>query len=280
MPDVDDLYQNVVGPGRRLLGHDYYGDFLNWGYWKADTETQIQACENLVDLVMSLVPSREDNLLEAGCGIGGVIRRLADRRHYHYPPAALTGINIMPDQLEACRRLVPDANFVEMNAARMTFPEDSFATVISVEAAFHFNTREQFLREALRVLRPGGYLAIADIIGFPLEGSRNFVANPAEYQRILREAGFCEVRVIDVTADTIWGHADRVLAFLRRLVADHQATEEEIELAALGRVARVAAGRYYVVAGGRKPIPGKPAWRADGGVAEYLSTLLVRTASV
>ena len=36
--------------------------------------------------------------------------------------------------------------------------------MISIEAAFHFNTREIFLKEVIRVLKPGGILSMADLI--------------------------------------------------------------------------------------------------------------------
>jgi ubiquinone/menaquinone biosynthesis C-methylase UbiE len=45
-----------------------------------------------------------------------------------------------------------------MDAARLAFADAQFDAVICVEAAFHFDTRAAFLREALRVLKPAGAL--------------------------------------------------------------------------------------------------------------------------
>src|SRR6185503_20578774 len=66
---VDQLYDKVVSKPERIFGPEYYGDFLNWGYWKADTETQVEACENLVEMVASMIPKRDGTLLEVGCGV-------------------------------------------------------------------------------------------------------------------------------------------------------------------------------------------------------------------
>src|SRR5678815_2755352 len=103
-PDVTDLYKGVTDGRERIFDASFYGDFLNWGYWRADTSNHIAACENLVELVLALAPRGGPSVLEAGCGIGGVARRLA--RDY----AEVTGINIMADQLQkSCLLYTSDA---------------------------------------------------------------------------------------------------------------------------------------------------------------------------
>src|SRR5678816_4246097 len=171
--DVVDLYKNALKSGTRIFGADFFGDFLNFGYWRADTTSQREACENLVELVLSFLPVRQGTVLEAGCGVGGVAKYISR----YFAPSAITGINVVDEQLKACRERLPAASFQAMDAARLTFDDATFDVVLSVESAFHYETREQFFMHAFRVLKPGGYLALADILSRPVEGPKNQVSD-------------------------------------------------------------------------------------------------------
>ena len=62
----------------------------------------------------------------------------------------------------------------------LDFPKPQFDAVICVEAAFHFNTRDIFLREALRILKPRGSLVLSDML------FREFLLPFAEYGQVPR----------------------------------------------------------------------------------------------
>lgn len=271
-PDVSDLYRNNTNESSdRIFGASFYGDFLNWGYWKSETADQIAACENLVELVLAMAPRSGSSVLEVGCGIGGVARRLS--RDYE----RVTGINLVDAQLERCRQLVPSATFLRMDATALEFQPGSFDDVISIEAAMHFNTRERFFEESFRVLRPGGHLLLADIIATH-QLSHSQVMDVDGYVRALQAAGFVEVRIFDVSREVTDGHTDYCLWYLRQLLAAGKIDQSRFEREAIGLVARLAATKHYIAGSARKPIERLPPWRGDRHTTEYLSSLLIRTA--
>jgi ubiquinone/menaquinone biosynthesis C-methylase UbiE len=271
-PHVTDLYPGVADDRDRIFDRRFQGDFLNWGYWTCETADHITASENLVDLVLAQAPRSGPSVLEAGCGLGGVAERLT--RHYQ----RVTGINIMADQLERCRQLVPAATFLEMDATKLALPDGSVDDVVSIEAAMHFDTRERFLAESFRVLRAGGRLLISDIIAAP-QLSRSRVTGPADYAHALEAVGFAEVRVTDVSRDTSLAHAEFCLWYLRNCLEGGAIDQPRYDRVAVGIIARLAATRCYVIASARKPPEAPPAWRREPHVGPYLSALLTATAN-
>lgn len=95
-------------------------------------------------------------VLDVACGLGGTLAALGT--------AGLTGLNLDPRQLRACRGAAPGVALVAGDACALPFADASFDTALCVEAMFHFASRATFLAEAARVLRPGGTLAISDIL--------------------------------------------------------------------------------------------------------------------
>ena len=184
----------------------YYGDsgFFNFGYWDTGAQDQSQASAALVERLLSdIADLGQGRVLDVACGLGGSTAQLTRR----YPPSAITAINISRDQLEAARARAPGCAFEQMDAARLSFADETFNAVLCVEAAFHFNTREAFLHEAFRVLKPGGSLVFSDMLlrrpllagagsAFP---SANLVADAAAYRSLLDRIGFTEVGLQEAT---------------------------------------------------------------------------------
>jgi len=135
--------------------------FFNFGYWDGRAGNQLEACECLIDeLVNGLVMKKDDKVLDVACGAGGTTHALAR----YYAPENITGINISYEQLAVAKKLCPRSTFLYMDATRLQFSDEYFDVVVCVEAAFHFDARIDFLREALRVLKPGGMLVMSDVL--------------------------------------------------------------------------------------------------------------------
>jgi MPBQ/MSBQ methyltransferase len=99
-------------------------------------------------------------VLDVGCGIGGSARILA--RDYGLD---VLGISISPVQVERARALTPpglNCRFAVMDALALEVADGSVDAVWSVEACPHMPDKQRYADELLRVLKPGGRLAVAD----------------------------------------------------------------------------------------------------------------------
>ena len=96
-------------------------------------------------------------VLDAGCGTGGLIRRLMARR----PAWRWTGVDLSPLACELARQR--GGQTVEIKEASVTalpFAEGVFDAVVSADVLYHVDDDEGALREFFRVLRPGGAVVI------------------------------------------------------------------------------------------------------------------------
>ena len=107
------------------------------------------------------IGQRRDAALDFGCGVG----RLTGGLSPHF--TSVTGVDVAPSMVEAARELHSDRGncaFVVNRANDLRWiPDDSFDFVLSLLVLQHLESTdaaESFLREFVRVLRPGGAIVV------------------------------------------------------------------------------------------------------------------------
>jgi SAM-dependent methyltransferase len=71
-----------------------------------------------------------------------------------------------------------------------TFPHDSYDVVISHENAFYYKSRKAYLKNVMRVLRPGGLLLIHDVLSLGRVRLGHGLYTLEEYTSFAKEVGF------------------------------------------------------------------------------------------
>ena len=137
---------------------------IHYGFWDADTKTHTEALVNTNSTLAELVnPTHSSNVLDAGCGIGGSSIWLAKKFGAH-----VTGITLSSKQRGKAEKHARESNvddlttFYVRDYLQTGFPDNSYDIVWGVESICYAENKDEFIREAYRVLKPGGKIVVAD----------------------------------------------------------------------------------------------------------------------
>ncbi len=114
------------------------------------TELRLEAVHSLVE------PEAGERVLDLGCAAGAISHFLIGFG------CETVGVDAEPLAIEKAQDLFPDLSFQLANVARLPFEDGSFDKAVAADLVEHLDdeTFSAMLREARRVLRPGGTLSI------------------------------------------------------------------------------------------------------------------------
>jgi SAM-dependent methyltransferase len=100
-----------------------------------------------------------DTIVDIGCHSGGFVRE-ASRRH---PARTIIGVDCSPDNIRIAQLISPQlaGRFRTMSAYRLDFAEASVDCVTMQEVLEHLEGAASAIKEANRVLKPGGVLIVS-----------------------------------------------------------------------------------------------------------------------
>jgi SAM-dependent methyltransferase len=174
-------------------------------------EFHIRGPEATQEMADEIGIGAEMQVLDVGCGLGGPSRRLASNYGCH-----VTGLDLTEAYCRVAKtfsvRLGLDhlVSYRTGNALDMPFEDMRFDVLWTQHASMNISDKAQLYSEMYRVLKPGGHLAIYDIIAgpggdvyFPVPWARDpsisFLATGDELRHFLAAAGFDIISWRDTT---------------------------------------------------------------------------------
>src|SRR5580704_7973851 len=203
-----DLYNNAYGnyasDPYRLVRIETYGQYFGQTSWVTTEES--------LEIPQRLGLSPDSSVLEIGCGSGGYALYLAEKLG-----CQIVGLDVNEPGIRSAKELAQTkalgsrARFEHCDVSKkLPFDNETFDAVFSNDVLCHVSGRLDLLVELHRVLKPSGRMLFSDalVIGGMVSAEEiairssigfYFYSPPGENERLLKQAGFSQVKTTDTT---------------------------------------------------------------------------------
>ena len=216
------------------------GDNLHYGYFDRGDESLAEATERLTRRMAELAqPGPESLMLDVGCGTGEPARCLA-----RWFGCRVTGIS--PSQV--CIDRAAKANvgsgvedlvkFELGDAMAMSYADASYDRVWVMESSHLMPDKPRLMREAARLLRPGGRLVLCDVMLQQHMPLQEVIRYRDDFLLLHDVFGRARMETLDFYAGE--AEADGLTVELRENLTEEALTEYIIALAKLHEIAQEA----------------------------------------
>lgn len=169
MKDIDKHKKEIIDyykSSRWLYQYFWYSKSSLGLHFGIDGDEKGGIDESIVNQYKILIKlgriSKSSMVLDAGCGVGGAALYIARQTG-----ANVHGISIVDDQVviankHKSKQDLDNVNFSNQDFTRTKFSPEYFDVIFGIESVCYAYPKSAFLKEAYRILKPGGKLIIID----------------------------------------------------------------------------------------------------------------------